>query len=191
MFFGDIKNLKIKKSGNNLFAEYLLHSGEIGEKRILDIQLEGLTENGKESINWEEIEKIDFDNDHNVNLSRLKKAIITNSNGCVFETLQPMLYFGYIYSSGGIPYRSYEQKVKIEGGLSITYDKIKRIEFLPTKQEGDKTRYPVKITLRAGGSQELMLDIAGYYNSYLQFLTPMGVFEFNLKTDVQSIEMVH
>ena len=191
LFFEDIKSLKIKRNGNNLFAEYLLHSGETGEKRILDNQLEGFSENGKESNTWEGIEKIDFDNDQNVDLSPFKKAIIIGKNGCVFETLQATLYFGYIYSSGGIPYRSYEQKVKIEGGLAITYDKIKKIEFLSAKQEGDKTRYPAKITLRAGGSQELMLDIAGYYNSYLQFLTPIGMLNFNLKTDVQSIEIIH
>ena len=191
LFFGDAKNLKIKINDNSLIAEYLLYSGEIGEKRILDHHLEGVTENGGESINWEEIEKIDFDNNCTVDLSPLKKAIITGSNGCVFETLQSILYFCYPYSSAGIPLSKNEQKVKIEGGLSITYDKIKKIEILPTKQEGEKFRYPTKITLRTGGSQVLMLDIAGYYNSFLQFLTPMGVFNFNLKYDVQSIEIIH
>ena len=191
LFFGDTKNLRIKKIDNNLIADYLLYSGETGEKRILDYQLEGLTENGKENINWEDIEKIDFDNNRKVDLSQFKKAIITSSNGCVFETLQLLLYFRYSYSSGGIPSFNNEQKVKIEGGLSITYDKIKKIEFLPAKQDGDKTRYPAKITLRVGGSQELMLDIAGYYNSYLQFLTPIGVFNLNLRRDVKCIEIIN
>ena len=190
LFFSDLKSLKVKKSDNGFMADYLLYSGETGEKMIWDSRLEGLTENGKGSIQWEEIEKIDFDRNRNVDLSRIKKAIVIDKNGSVYETMQPMLYVRYVYTSNGIPYSGNEQTVKVEGGLSIAYDTIKKIELLPPKQEGEQTRYPAKFTWRAGASQELMLDIGGYYNTNLQFLTPMGVFSLALREEVQSIEFL-
>jgi hypothetical protein len=191
LFFSDIKNLSVKRIDGKLIAEYFLYSGESGKKSILDDELEGFSENGKERIRWENIEKIEFGINRNVDLSQLKKAIITCKNGCVFETLQKTLFFVHIRSSsGGIPYRDKQQTVKIEGGLSVTYDKIKKIEFLPKKQEGDETHYPAKITLRTGSSQELLLDISGYYNRYLQFLTSFGMFNYNLRNDVESIEFM-
>ena len=183
LFFSDIKSLSIKKNNNDLMAEYLLYSGEKGEKHIAGNQLEGLTENGKERIDWENIEKIDFDKNRNVDLSQIKKARITDKNGCVFETLQPMLYFGYGASWG-------TQTVNIEGGLSVTYDKIKKIEFLPAKKDGDNTLYPAIFTLQDGSSQELTLNIGGYFSDFLQFLTSLGGFSLNLRGDIQSIEFI-
>jgi len=190
LFFGDIKSLKIKNNDKKLTADYLLYSGETGGKRILDYELIGLSENGNETINWSDIDRIDFDSTHSVDLSGSKKAIVVDKNGCIFETFQTMLNFGYIYSSGGIPSMSAQQTVKVEGGLSITYDKIKKIELLPQKKEGDTVHYPAKITLRTGGTPVLNLDIGGYYWTHLQFLTSLGVLDMNLRDDVQSIEFM-
>ncbi|MDR2916581.1 MAG: toll/interleukin-1 receptor domain-containing protein [Tannerella sp.] len=183
LFFSEVKSLSIKSVGKDLVAEYLLYSGETGIKHIPGSQLEGLTEKGKERIDWINVEKIDFDKNRNVDLSQLKKVVITDKKGCVFETIQSTLYFGYSAGWG-------TQTVDVEGGLSMAYDKIKKIEILPTKQDGDKTRYPAKITLRSGITQELTLNIGGYYNDYLQFWTSMGGFSLNLRNDVQSIEFM-
>jgi len=191
LFFEDIKRLTIINNDNKLIVDYLLWSNETGEKRILDSKLEGITENRKESINWNEIEKIDFDNNLNVDFSKIKKAIIIDKNNYAFEVFQPMLYFCYPYTSGGVPYHSYDQVVKIEGGLSISYDKIKKIEFLQEKKEGDKTHYPAKITLRVGGTHMLMLGLGGYYHEFLEFLASIGWFRLNLRQDVKSIEFLH
>jgi len=190
LFFSNVKSLKINVVDNYLSADYILYSGEVGKKSIRDDSIEGLAENGKESISLRDVEKIDFDKNHDMDLSRLKKVVIVGKNGCVFEALQATVYFGYIYSSGYIPSISKQQIVKIEGGLSVPYEKIKKIEFLPERKDGEVTRYPAKITLRSGGSQELLLDIGGYYNSYLYFLTSLGMFSYNLRTDVQSIEFM-
>ena len=173
LLFPNIKSLNIKNINNNLTAEYLLYSGETGETRITDLVLEGLTEDRIESIIWKNIEKIDFDKNRNVDLSQIKKAIITGKKGCVFETQQPMLYY-----SGG-------RTVYVKGGSSITYDKIKKIEFLPTKKEGNETLYPANITLQDGSSQEMML-----YDTNLEFLTSMGWFRLN-RNNIQSIEFIH
>jgi len=190
LFFSDIKNLNIKKNDKKLLVNYLLYSGETGAKYLLKPQIEGITESGKERINWENIEKIDFDKNRNIDFSRIKKAIIVDKNGCIFETPQAMLYFCYSYISLG-PYWSEKQEIKIEGGLSISYDKIKKMEFLPTKHEDNKTYYPAKITLRDGSSQELNLDLAGNFTHFLQFITPFGEFSYDLRRDVQSVEFMH
>jgi len=200
--FSDIKKLVIKKRGTGFLgdyyiADYQLNSGETGEKIITGYKIEGITENGKESVSWEVIDRIDFDTNRNVNLSQHKKVIITSKNGCVFETLQITLFFCYPSLGMYSTYWDILQTVKT-AGLSINYDKIRKIEFLPFKLENDKTLYPAKITLRDGGSQEFILDIAGvsrgpysHFSSHLQFLTSIGVFNFNICSDVQSIEFVH
>lgn len=190
LFWEDMKSMKVKKNDKKFTAEYLLHSGEKGEKSIFDYHIQGLVDNVTDVIKWDDIEKIDFDNNRNVDLSRFKKAIIACKNGCSFETLQATLYFRYSSSSGGIPSFSNSQTVNIEGGLTITYDKIKKIEFLPIRDVDEKKKYPVKITLQAGAPKEFMLDVAGYYWSYLQLLTPAGVFDLNLRSDIEYIEFL-
>ncbi len=190
LFFAEIRHLTVKTDGKYPVAEYTLRSGETGVKPVIDFQIEGLSKKGKEEISVREIERIEFTDERADVLPGLKMAHIVDSYDQAYETPQAMLYFRYPGDTiVGVRYNN-EQNVKIAGGLSIAYDKISKIEFLPERKDGDKWLYPAKITFRAGGSQEFMLDIAGYHPSYLQFPTCMGVCSFYLRGRIKSIEFL-
>jgi len=195
LFFSDMKNLSFNKRDDIFFINYILNTGETGQKLMRnkeygDYWIEGLSENGVEKISFFDIEKITFDKSSKMDISRFKKAIVVSKQGYVFETFQTTLYFSYVPHNDlwGTTYYWNQQMIKTKGGPSITYDKIKKIDFLPAKNDEGTTRYPAKIILRSGGALQIDLDISGITS--LRFLTSLGMFSYDLSNDVQSIELL-